>query len=170
MNPNLEHVKTAFKSRGLKFAERDDRPILYISVKANHAIFLIIIHADDQAIDIFVPCPITVPDATRSAVAELVTRINCFTCGRLALSDETDLLQSRSKIKTDRVSFCRNEFFEVLFTAVGILDLALPAVIAVTLGGSSPTEALLAIRFPIVPPRTYHPDPRRTLDDFLSDN
>ncbi len=111
--------------------------------------------ADPESVGFYSICPLTVPEARRAAVMELVTRANY---GLLLGNFELDLVDGEVRYKTsvglEGAEPTAAVLRGVAYPNVLMMDRYLPAIMSVISGARSAAEAVAEIETAQVPPRS----------------
>ena len=145
MRSIMKAVVAFLLTKGIKFRENEDGTAIFIYFGGKTGNFLGLIHTDedDRALEFVTPCPIKVPKKRRTAVAELVVRINWVQrLGHFDLDMRDGEVRFRTGVMLGASEIGDDLIKHVVFANMCSMDLFFPVIAAVATGHVEPEQAM----------------------------
>jgi hypothetical protein len=141
----LELVTAYFREQKWTFEQAADRPVLRLPLQKGAETWVCYAEVNEERhrVVFYVVAPMTVPDADRRAVVELITRANYgLAIGNFELDYADGELRYKTSIDVSGDRLSQALLHQLVLTGVKVMNHYLPAVKAV-LAGAAPAEAII---------------------------
>ncbi|MGB2967461.1 MAG: YbjN domain-containing protein [Phycisphaerae bacterium] len=145
----LETVKTFLEKEGIRFHQTDGQPQLHFGFAGRNGRFLSHMAVNEKArrVVVITDCPLSVPPEQRTAVTELVARINNdLALGNFDLDMDDGEIQYRTGFMLEGDDVDPGLLRHTVFANWVTTDMYFPAFAAVLYQGMPPKEALEGVK------------------------
>jgi hypothetical protein len=140
-----------FKVNGWNFDKLEERPVLRMGFKGEHAEWMCFAQArqEQQQAVFYSRAGFRVPEERRAAVAEFISRANYgMIIGNFELDVEDGEIRYKTSIDIEGGELSPNLIRNMVAPNVTMMDRYLPGVLAVAFGGVTPKAAIASIEAP----------------------
>ena len=148
MNQSIAAVETFLDEHGIRHDQLDDHT-LHADIGGENGLFPAFLDIDDEQgrLLVITICPANVPQGRRSAVVELLMRINWkLVLGSFEMDMEDGQIRFRTSIMLSQGGLNEEAITHVVLANLTLMDHHLPDINAVAFGSISPKSALQQVR------------------------
>jgi hypothetical protein len=141
----LEAVKSYLGDIGFKYTKHDTKPLLYLGFSGENGNWNCVADVkEEKAVFIFYSIlSSNVPEATRAAAAEYLTRANYnLILGNFELDFSDGEVRFKTSVNMGGEPLTKAVIEPMVLTNLAMVDRYLPGLMAVAYGGKSPEEAI----------------------------
>ena len=145
MESIFETVKRRFETKNLRYDQIDEEPVLRTGFGGKNGNFIAYAYVDDsrRLLEVQSMCPVNAPSNKRSAMAELLARINwTLTLGNFELDMNDGEIRFRTSVKLGQDDMDEEIVDHVVFANFITMDRFFPALTSVLYSNVSPEKAL----------------------------
>jgi len=147
-NTILNQIIYFFTEDDWQFTKQQSEPALYLAFQGENGAWTCYARAreDQQQFVFYSLCPIAIPEANRSAIAEFLTRANYgMTIGNFELDFSDGEIRYKTSVDVEGDRLTSALIRNLVYTNVAMMDEYLPGIKAVVETGASPEAAIRAI-------------------------